>query len=102
MLTREINPATKKLSQEEISEREYVIASLKASLSNKTKIDLNSKKSKESFYTAAQIIRELLIKRVQTDQEKTTVNLKIIHQPFYQPTINTFLLSERISVYLKS
>ena len=99
MLTREINPATKKLSQEEISEREYVIASLKASLSNKTKIDLNSKKSKESFYTAAQIIRELLIKRVQTDQEKTTVNLKIIHQPFYQPTINTFLLSEKINTY---
>ncbi len=99
MLVRDSNPLNRKISEEEICKRENVIASLKVCLSNKTNIDLDNESSQISFYNNAQVISQLLSKRVQIERNLTAVTRKIIQQPLYQVTINTIALIEKINNY---
>lgn len=99
MLKREANPLNRKISHEEESDRDGILASLKASLANKTKIEIKTKNSKTSFHSGVYNIATVLNKRVSLEQETVSINKKIIQPPFYQATIDTTAFTEKVNQY---
>lgn len=89
------NPLIKRLSNEEVSEKLDILASLKSSSLNKNIV----KNKKDSFYADANIIISLLIEKNKFESELIDVKSKIVEKPFYKITIDSKGLKEKINSY---
>ncbi len=98
----EINPLAKKLSDNELLDRQFVVDCLKSEAQQKSKIRENkSQTTKSPFHKEANLIFSLLSEKNKLEEELFEALSKVVQKPYYNLKINQKSLAEKLAFYKK-